>query len=435
VSANSGVGLNSFTPVSPSNFNAKNQVALQGATYDLAGNQAAIGGYVLGYDGEGRLAKSTLSGVTTVYEYDGEGRRVKRGGVVLVYDAQGRLSAEYGGTGQSGVRYLTGDHLGSTRVVTDGSGTVEQCLDYLPFGELLGAGLNGRTCGALEEPRAKFTGKERDAETGLDYFGARYFSGAQGRFTSPDPIWVKADRMLDPQRLNLYAYGRNNPLKYSDPTGMDVVLGTCASNMTISMCQAAATNGLSKEERSHVRWVQGDGKNGFKKGQWGLQVDSNYKSSKNFANLQTAANSKDGTAVINVVAPHSAIPTLVGVQQGGQTAMQPFKDYIAKQLAGTGVKPGENYVSGAEEAFGQTLFPAAGATAIPDVLYAPGSNTQMYLAADNSPTELTATFFHELVHIVLGDFGRTIPKSGHGFGTVSQQTKAAEDAARANYGK
>jgi hypothetical protein len=59
----------------------------------------------------------------------------------------------------------------------------------------------------------------------------------------------------------------------------------------------------------------------------------------------------------------------------------------------------------------------------------------MYLAADNSPTELTATFFHELVHIVLGDFGRTIPKSGHGFGTVSQQTKAAEDAARANYGK
>jgi hypothetical protein len=66
VSANSGVGLNSFTPVSPSNFNAKNQVALQGATYDLAGNQAAIGGYVLGYDGEGRLAKSTLSGVKTV---------------------------------------------------------------------------------------------------------------------------------------------------------------------------------------------------------------------------------------------------------------------------------------------------------------------------------------------------------------------------------
>jgi RHS repeat-associated protein len=223
VSANSGVGLNSFTPVSPSNFNAKNQVALQGATYDLAGNQAAIGGYVLGYDGEGRLAKSTLSGVTTVYEYDGEGRRVKRGGVVLVYDAQGRLSAEYGGTGQSGVRYLTGDHLGSTRVVTDGSGTVEQCLDYLPFGELLGAGLNGRTCGALEEPRAKFTGKERDAETGLDYFGARYFSGAQGRFTSPDPPLLD-QHIDDPQSWNLYAYGRNNPLRYVDPTGNAIEL-------------------------------------------------------------------------------------------------------------------------------------------------------------------------------------------------------------------
>src|SRR5579864_148300 len=130
--------------------------------------------------------------------------------------------------------------------------------------------MNGRT---LALPL--FTGKERDAETGLGYFRARYFSAAQGRFTSPDPIWVKADRMLDPQRLNLYAYGRNNPLEYSDPTGMDVVLGTCASDMTISMCQAAATNGLSKEDRSHVRWVQRDGKNGFKKGQWGMEVDSN----------------------------------------------------------------------------------------------------------------------------------------------------------------
>lgn len=64
----------------------------------------------------------------------------------------------------------------------------------------------------------KFTGKERDAETGLDYFGARYFSGAQGRFTSPD-VPLLDQHPEDPQSWNLYSYVRNNPLRFVDPTG------------------------------------------------------------------------------------------------------------------------------------------------------------------------------------------------------------------------
>ncbi len=61
-------------------------------------------------------------------------------------------------------------------------------------------------------------GKERDAESGLDYFGARYFSGPQGRFTSPDePLSDQFEE--DPQSWNLYAYTRNNPLRFTDPTG------------------------------------------------------------------------------------------------------------------------------------------------------------------------------------------------------------------------
>jgi RHS repeat-associated protein len=67
-----------------------------------------------------------------------------------------------------------------------------------------------------------FTGKERDAETGLDYFGARYFSGAQGRFTSPDKPFVDQTES-DPQSWNLYAYGRNNPLRYTDADGQACV--------------------------------------------------------------------------------------------------------------------------------------------------------------------------------------------------------------------
>jgi RHS repeat-associated protein len=64
----------------------------------------------------------------------------------------------------------------------------------------------------------------QNRKVGLDYFEARYFSSAQGRFTSPDPITVTPGRVADPQQLNLYAYARNNPLKYVDPTGMIIDL-------------------------------------------------------------------------------------------------------------------------------------------------------------------------------------------------------------------
>ncbi len=68
----------------------------------------------------------------------------------------------------------------------------------------------------------ELTGDRTSEETGLDYFGARYFSGAQGRFTSPDPVIVTPARMQDPQRFNLYSYARNNPFKFIDPNGEDI---------------------------------------------------------------------------------------------------------------------------------------------------------------------------------------------------------------------
>ncbi len=71
--------------------------------------------------------------------------------------------------------------------------------------------------------RQKFGSKERDAETGLDYFGARYFASVQGRFTSPDPLYFAAERLGDPQQFNLYAYVRNNPLRFIDPDGLRLI--------------------------------------------------------------------------------------------------------------------------------------------------------------------------------------------------------------------
>ena len=71
--------------------------------------------------------------------------------------------------------------------------------------------------------RSRFTGKERDTESGNDYFGARYYASTTGRWLSPDLINVTEERMLNPANtLNKYAYGANNPLKYIDPDGQDV---------------------------------------------------------------------------------------------------------------------------------------------------------------------------------------------------------------------
>ena len=112
-------------------------------------------------------------------------------------------------------------------MVTSQSGAVVARHDYLPFGAEVATGYGGRTSpwGTADSIAQMFTGKERDSETGLDYFGARYVSGAQGRFTSPDGPFNDLDPS-DPQSWNLFTYGRNNPLTFVDPTGTT----TCDAN-------------------------------------------------------------------------------------------------------------------------------------------------------------------------------------------------------------
>jgi RHS repeat-associated protein len=211
---------------------ATNRIATgQNYGYDNTGNLTSdpttpMNGIV--YDAENRQIQYTRTGqATNNYFYDGDGHRVKKidstGTTLFVYDMQGQLTAEYtsGSPSGGGTSYFTGDHLGSTRVVTDANGGVKARHDYLPFGEEILVGIGGRTAeqGYITDTvRQKFTQKERDNESGLDYFEARYYSSAQGRFTSVDPGNAGA-RRKDPQSWNAYDYGRNNPLRYIDPDG------------------------------------------------------------------------------------------------------------------------------------------------------------------------------------------------------------------------
>jgi RHS repeat-associated protein len=237
-------------------FNAGNsRIQIAGFGYDSAGNlkgDPTTGADAILYDAENKQVSYTKAGVTTQYSYDGDGHRVKKYDVsanvttVFVYNASGKLIAEYTDSeqppiGEGGTSYLTTDHLGSTRVVTKQNGSVKARYDYMPFGEEIETTVGGRTAGmgysAADATKQKFTQKERDNESGLDYFLARYYSPAQGRFTSPDEfkggpqeLWVLGSGdpekqalayadVTNPQSLNKYQYGLNSPLRYVDPNG------------------------------------------------------------------------------------------------------------------------------------------------------------------------------------------------------------------------
>jgi RHS repeat-associated protein len=213
---------------SSSLFTSANQIAA--GSYDAAGNLLSVTGSALTYDAENRLTSATQNGVGSMYySYDGAGRRVQEISTyntekVFVYDVFGRLSAEYSvgmPAPPCSTCYIATDHLGSTRLVTDQNANVVGRHDYVPFGEEIAANTGGRdsTFGTPDFVNQKFTGQERDAETGLDFFQARYFSGALGRFNSPDPGNAGAN-LFNPQSWNAYSYVANNPLTRVDPSGM-----------------------------------------------------------------------------------------------------------------------------------------------------------------------------------------------------------------------
>ncbi len=151
-------------------------------------------------------------------------RVVVNGGADNAYSRVVEVEAWGSQSTTSNIHWLVPDHLGTPRIILDQTGSLANVKrhDYLPFGEELFAGTGGRTA-ALgysggDSVRQQFTSKERDVETGLDYFSARYYSSGSGRFSSPDDF-VNDTHPADPQTWNLYTYVRNNPLRFIDPNG------------------------------------------------------------------------------------------------------------------------------------------------------------------------------------------------------------------------
>jgi RHS repeat-associated protein len=217
--------------------NGKNQINNSGFTYDAAGNLLADGSLTITYDAENRM--TTTAGVS--YTYDGDGKRVRKSDGTLYWlgngldplaesDAAGNITDEYvffGGRRiarrqlPSGtLHFYFSDHLGSSNIVASATGQILDESDFYPFGG------ERVVVDTLPDQNYKFTGKERDSESGLDYFGARYYASPLGRFTSTDPKDIALRHLLNPQKLNKYTYVLNNPLKHRDPNGMEEITVT-----------------------------------------------------------------------------------------------------------------------------------------------------------------------------------------------------------------
>ena len=264
-------------------------------SYDAGGNTQNDGVNYYWYDAEGRLCavQNQVIGTVTQYVYDAEGARVGKGtlstapatgalcappmssgftlttrwlvdlggGQVTELSEQGpptpqtekwahsnvfsaaRLTATYD---TNSLHFELADPLGTKRLQANTTGIVEEWYASLLFGDVLTPIPNpactaANYCYAEDATEHHFTGKERDTESGNDYFMARYYSSAMGRFMSPD--WsakvtpVPYAKLDNPQSLNLYAYVGNNPMTRFDPDGHIDCSGKNAAGVG---CQAIA---------------------------------------------------------------------------------------------------------------------------------------------------------------------------------------------------
>lgn len=255
-----GYTCGSFTASYTGNGTGNNN-RIDGYCYDASGNLLdegpcpPSGNHTYTYDAEGRIATALNGSIVNTYGADGVRASTGLSGQTptdFIYDFDGSIVAHqiWGAFGPQEI-WINGRHfgfvnlvgsplsavltqsltdwLGTERARADAAGNLQATFCNFPFGD------QATTCfGTDPDPadNTHFTGKERDAESGNDYFGARYYGSSMGRFLSPDwssvPDTVPYADFNDPQSLNLYSYAGNNPLTYSDGDGH--VYQVCDSN-------------------------------------------------------------------------------------------------------------------------------------------------------------------------------------------------------------
>jgi RHS repeat-associated protein len=198
--------LNEVAIMKIEKITAQNAVSVYNLEVEGQHNYFAGGYLVHNKMAFGELSGS--SGVTTTYVgslYE------ETGGVGIdhVFLGSTRLASISAGK----IQYYHGDHLGGTNVVTNATGAPVELLEYKPFGDF---SRRDRLDSSSTTAWYYFTNKPLDDETGLYYYGARYYHPILGRFITPDTI-VQAPE--NPQTLNRYTYCSNNPVNLIDPTG------------------------------------------------------------------------------------------------------------------------------------------------------------------------------------------------------------------------
>jgi len=209
--------------------------------YDRNGNLISDGLKTYSYDYNNRLTGVQWSfyDKRITYAYDAQGQRVKsavyeKGNTkktyypTQFYNIAGDKNTKHvfannldiatiEGSGADAVIYFNfADQLQSSSVTTDASGAIVETTDYYAFGKIR---TDNKTTDFTEQ--RKYIGQEFDEDTGLNYLNARYYNSAIARFVSQDPVFWNFDSswLSDPQNQNAYAYARNNPITFSDPSG------------------------------------------------------------------------------------------------------------------------------------------------------------------------------------------------------------------------
>jgi len=236
----SDVGSYTYAQTGYANPHAVTAIASTTYSYDNNGNLASAGAIANTWDYRNELTQTASGTATTTYAYDYQGNRVKysNGTKTTYYPnssysvtgatstkqiyAGGQLIATVTGTGASSTLvYVNTDHLTGSNTISDTSGNVIENTDYYPYGQIR----VDDTTTTFSETK-KFTGHDYDSDTGLTYFGARYYDPRMARFQSEDAVFlaIGKDKSLNkllknPQALNSYAYANDNPLINIDADG------------------------------------------------------------------------------------------------------------------------------------------------------------------------------------------------------------------------